>query len=210
MVNLKDESFTKIARSKFERIEDFSFSPDGKWIVYSMSDAEYLASVYLYSIETKENTRITPLGFRDTQPVFDPEGRFIYFLSAREFNPVYDTSFFQLGFTLGVRPYLITLKKDTPSPFTPEYRKVFGKLKNNGDETINEKDKKQKKDKDVKVEIDLSGIEERVISFPLPEKNYFQIAAVKDGLLYSREPIKGALHHWYWEKHPSDESLEKI
>ncbi len=127
LINLKDESSLRIARSKFERIEDFSFSPDGRWLTYSMSESDYLSSVFLYNLETKENHRITPQGFRDFQPVFDPDGRYIYFLSAREFNPVYDTSYFQLGFPLGVRPYLITLKKETITPFTPEYRRLFGK-----------------------------------------------------------------------------------
>jgi tricorn protease len=210
LVDLKDDSLTKIATSKFERIEDFSFSPDGKWLVYSMSDAEYLASLFIYNIKTKENHRITNAGFRDSQPVFDPAGRFIYFLSAREFNPVYDTSYFQLGFPLGTRPYLISLKKDTPTPFTPEYVKIFGKNKEDGNAFDEGKKIKSKKKQPVKVEIDFEGIQDRIISFPLPEKNYFQIAAVKDGLLYSREPIKGALNHLYWEKHPSDESLERF
>lgn len=207
LINLDNESITKIARSKFERIEDFNFSPDGKWIVYSMSEAEYLSSLFLYNIEKKENHLITPKGFRDYQPTFDPEGRYIYFLSARDFNPVYDTSYFQLGFPLGVRPYLISLKKDTVSPFTPEYRRIF---KKDDHDSKKEKNKDSKKEIPVKVEVDTEGIQERIVSFPLPERNYFQIAAVKDGLLYSREPVKGALHHWYWEKHPSDESLERF
>jgi tricorn protease len=77
------------------------------------------------------------------------------------------------------------------------------------DERDTEK-KKKKKDKPVKVEVDIDGIQERIIAFPIPEKNYFQIAAVKDGLIYSREAGKGSLHHWYWDAHPSDESLERF
>lgn len=207
LINTDDGSLTKIARSRFERIEDFNFSPDGKWIVYSMSEAEYLSSLFLYNVETKENHSITPKGFRDYQPTFDPDGRYIYFLSARDFNPVYDTSYFQLGFPLGVRPYLLSLKKETLSPFTPEYRRLF---KKEYSDSKKEKNKDSKKEISVKVEVDLEGIQERIISFPLPEKRYFQIAAVKDGLVYSREPVKGAMQHWYWEKHPSDESLERF
>ncbi|MBS1516459.1 MAG: PDZ domain-containing protein [Bacteroidetes bacterium] len=203
LLDIDNETYKRIAKSKFERIEDFCFSPHGKWIVYSMSDAEHLSSLYLYNVITEETTRITPKGFRDYQPTFDPDGRFIYFLSQREYNPVYDTSYFQLGFTLGVRPYLITLRKDLTSPFTQEYEKLHVKKheqKKSGD--------KSKKEPESQIRIDLDGIDERIISFPLPEKNYFQIMAVKDGLLYSREPFKGALHHWYWDQHPSDEALE--
>ena len=204
IIDLKSESLTLIAKSNFERIEDFCFSPDGKLIAYSMSNAHFLSSVYLYDIDAKENHQITSSGFRDYQPTFDPDGRFIYFLSAREFNPVYDTSYFQLGFPLGVRPYLISLRKDIVSPFTQEYSRIFSK---NGSY---KKDKDSKKHDDKKIKVDYEDIQNRIISFPLPEKNYFQIMAVKDGLVYSREPIKGALHHWYWEKHPSDEALERF
>ncbi len=207
LINLKDDSSVRIACSKYERIDDFSFSPDGKWLVYSMSNAEYLASIYLYNLETKENHMITPIGFRDYQPVFDPAGRYIYFLSAREFNPVYDTSYFQLGFPLGVRPYLITLKKDTHSPFTPEYMRIFGG-KNKDVKKVNSEDKEEKVK--VKVEVDLEGIQERIISFPLPEKSYVQLAAVKDGVVFSKEPNKGALTHRYWDKNSNDESLERF
>ncbi|MDQ3020456.1 MAG: S41 family peptidase [Bacteroidota bacterium] len=224
LINLDDETLTKIARSNYERIEDFNFSPDGKWIVYSMSDAEYLASLFLYNIETKETHPITPKGFRDYQPTFDPEGRYIYFLSPREFNPVYDTSYFQLGFSLGVRPYLISLKKDIPSPFTLEYGRLFGKkdsedsidlsnaaLAVNGSNSSKEqgKNSKAKKEK-IKVEVDIEGIQNRIVAFPLPEKSYAQITAVKDGLLYSRESIKGSLPHSHWDKYPSDEVLERF
>ena len=151
LIDLKNDSCEKIAHSKFERIEDISFSPDGKWITYSMSDEEFLSSIFLYNIDTKETNRITPSGFRDTQPVFDPDGRYIYFLSARDFNPVYDTSYFQLSFPLGVRPYLVSLKRGTPSPFTPEYSRIFknkNENKEDGNDNIDEKGKeKKKKDK---------------------------------------------------------------
>jgi tricorn protease len=208
VIDLKSEILSRAGKSNFERIEDFCFSPDGRYLTYSSSNAHYLSSIYLYDLNTKENHQITSTGFRDYQPTFDPDGRFIYFLSAREFNPVYDTSYFQLGFPLGVRPYLITLRKDIPSPFTQEYSRIFSKNRNAG--KTDHKEKNKNKESKNNIIIDFEDIQNRIISFPLPEKNYFQIQAVKDGLVYSREPIKGALHHWYWEKHPSDEALERF
>lgn len=211
LIDLKSEKITEIAKSKFDRIEDFCFSPDGNLICYSMANANFLSSLYLYDIEKNENHQITSKGFSDYQPTFDPDGRYIYFLSAREFNPVYDTSYFQLGFPLGVRPYLLSLRKDTLSPFTEEYSRLFPrKHSDREDEMKDEKDDKKetKKTKKIKIDVDYENISDRIISFPLPEKNYLQIQAVKDGLVFSREPVKGALHHWYFEKHSSDEKLE--
>ena len=210
LIDTKNEAVTEIAKSKFGRIEDFCFSPDGNFICYSMANTQYNSSLYLYDIERSENHQITADGFNDFQPTFDPDGRYIYFLSAREFNPVYDTSFFQLGFPLGVRPYLLTLKKDTLSPFSQEYSRLFPRKHSRSDKDNNVKNgkEKSKKEEKLKISVDYENIEDRVISFPLPEKNYLQIAAVKDGLVFSRKPIKGALHHWYFEKNSSDEKLE--
>ncbi len=60
---------------------------------------------------------LTEPEFRDSSPVFDPTGKYLYFLSWRTFDPVYDNLFFDLGFPLGARPYLVTLQADRPSPF---------------------------------------------------------------------------------------------
>ena len=201
LIDLDKEKQTKIAKSNYERIEDFSFSPDGKWIVYSKSEAEFLSSLFLYNIETNKNHQITETGFRDFQPAFDPEGRYIYFLSQRDFNPVYDTSYFQLGFPLGSRPYMISLKKDTPSPITKEYAKLFCR-------SIPEIPKK-KEEKNIKIEIDLDGINDRIFSFPVPEAQYLQLEGIKDGILISRRPIKGALERAPWDSSP-DVTLEKF
>jgi tricorn protease len=71
----------------------------------------------LRSSQTKRIHRLTPPRFRDYMPSFDPDGKFIYFISYREFNPVYDSMHFDLNFPRGMRPYAIALAKDTPSPF---------------------------------------------------------------------------------------------
>jgi len=55
----------------------------------------------------------------DVAPSFDPEGNFLYFLSYREFNPVYDNLHFDLGFPWGMRPYLLLLRRDLSNPFLP-------------------------------------------------------------------------------------------
>ena len=62
---------------------------------------------------------VTKPVLHDVSPTFDPTGRYLYFLSYREFNPVYDSLQFDLGFPWGMRPYLVTLRADLPNPFVP-------------------------------------------------------------------------------------------
>ena len=41
---------------------------------------------------------VTQPEFRDFSPSFDPAGRYLYFLSLRTFDPVYDSVQFELSF----------------------------------------------------------------------------------------------------------------
>ena len=45
-----------------------------------------------------------------TRPSFDPDGKYLYFLSLRTFDPVYDSVQFELSFPRAARPYLIALQ----------------------------------------------------------------------------------------------------
>ncbi len=67
----------------------------------------------------KTSTLVTQPEFRDYAPAFDPEGRYLYFLSMRTFDPVYDSVQFELSFPRAARPYLIALQAGAPPPFDP-------------------------------------------------------------------------------------------
>src|SRR5207249_150163 len=56
----------------------------------------------------------------DIRPSFDPEGKYLYFLGHRIFNPTYVQLHFDLNFPRGVKPYAIMLRRDLRSPFIPE------------------------------------------------------------------------------------------
>jgi tricorn protease len=59
-------------------------------------------------------------------PQFDPEGKYLYFVSRRDFNPTISFGSYDLNFTYNRmdRVYLMTLKKDTPNPFKIESDEV--------------------------------------------------------------------------------------
>ena len=65
----------------------------------------------------------------DTSPAFDPDGKYLYFLGAREFYPVFDMVRFDYGFPKAMKPYLVTLRKDVPSPFVLEPRAIVARKK---------------------------------------------------------------------------------
>ena len=75
------------------------------------------SQIKLAEVAGEQVVAVTGPEFKDSCPSFDPTGKYLYFLSRRSFDPVYDSLFFDLGFPLGSRPYLVTLRADQPSPF---------------------------------------------------------------------------------------------
>lgn len=69
---------------------DYSWSPDGRWVVYSAVEENLNSSVFLYSLETGKIHRVTDDRYDDYSPCFDPAGEHIYFLSLRNFAPELD------------------------------------------------------------------------------------------------------------------------
>lgn len=118
-VDLVARAAQMIDRSHYERISGISWSGDGRFVAYSLRETQNTAAIRICQIDSGAVHRITEPVLYDVSPVFDPEGRYLYFLSYRQFDPVYDNLQFDLSFPRGVKPYLVTLRKDLPSPFVP-------------------------------------------------------------------------------------------
>ena len=101
-----------VDESAFGQIDGPSWSPDGKWVAYSYPASAQTSQVKLGDVDGGATFAVTGAEFRDTCPSFDPTGSYLYFLSHRTFDPVYDSLFFDLGFPLGARPYLVTLQAE--------------------------------------------------------------------------------------------------
>lgn len=78
-------------------IQSAGFSHDSSWIAYSRSaDDNAQTSIWLYNIESGERHQVTSGFFADGSPTFDRKGDYLYFTSARNFQPSYsaiDSSF---------------------------------------------------------------------------------------------------------------------
>ena len=190
-VNLAAGESKKIEQSEYGPIAGFDWSPDGGWIAYSFAMSRRVRIIKVYSVETGEIYEVTAPLLQDVAPVFDPTGRYLYFLSYRVFNPVYDKMHFDMNFPKGMRPYLVTLRKDLSSPFVPQPRGLE-----------EGKDKEQETEELEKVDIDFDGISERIVPFPVEEAIYGDMAAAKDRVFYTVCPVEGARGTEWPEKEP--------
>ncbi len=214
-VDLTEKTLQVADTSPARRILGMDWSPDGRWLAYGFSHSAYTSSIKLWDRTTGETHQITEPILHDAEPAFDPEGKYLYFLGAREFNPVYDNLHFDLGFPRGVRPYLLTLRADLPSPFIPTPRPLQEEPKpepkpteTSPEEEATGETPKVEETAAKPVEIDLDGIAQRVVAFPVPEGLYGQIAGIKGKVLFTTQPPEGALGQDFINEPPPKGTLE--
>jgi tricorn protease len=78
----------QIAQDVYDEIHDYSWSPDGKWLAYSAVDPNHIRAIWLYGLDAGKATKVSASRDDDYRPVFDPEGKHLYFVSARHENPL--------------------------------------------------------------------------------------------------------------------------
>jgi tricorn protease len=174
-------------RSVGERIDDLAFSPDGRWLAYVWSPKAHTTIVRLAECETRRVIDATSALREDRSPAWDPEGNYLYFLSTRDFHPVYDALQFELSFPEAWRPYLVTLRETLTNPFVPKPAPLH--KRHDDDEDDDDEDAGKKPKPPVIVEAD--GLPQRMLAFPVDEGAYDRIAAAKGRAIFSRFPVRG-------------------
>ncbi|HEY7090221.1 MAG TPA: hypothetical protein VH518_19140, partial [Tepidisphaeraceae bacterium] len=101
-------------------LTEYQFSPDGKWLAYSKIGDNRMQNLWLYEIASSKSTQISAGFTNDSSPAWDPEGKYLYFLSQRVFRPELDDLDASFLVTRSAKPCLVILAKDGKSPLLPD------------------------------------------------------------------------------------------
>jgi tricorn protease len=141
----------EIADDKQGTVGDMSWSPCGTYLAFSMNDENEMSSLYIWSNLDNTLHRITDELFDETEPAWDPNGDYLYFLSEREFAPQISGNEWNYAQNRATMIYALALRKDVEHPFPPQSDEVNEKEDDDDQEEENEKDKKDsRKGKDAK------------------------------------------------------------
>ncbi|MGR4063952.1 MAG: PDZ domain-containing protein [Vulcanimicrobiaceae bacterium] len=185
VVDLDDGKPRVLDKSPARRITDIAFSPDGRFIAYAWSPSNENSIVRVVRVKSGKTHDVTSPVRADRAPAWDPEGKYLYFISSRDFHPVYDALQFDLSFPQAQRPFVVTLRNDVPSPFVSKPRPIHR------DHDRDERDDAKKGEKAPSISIDFDGIEGRILGFPVEEGEYDDIVAVKGRVYFTRFPVRG-------------------
>ncbi len=195
IVDVAEGRARTIDKSAASHVHDLAFSPDGRWLAYATATRADAAStanpdtsiLRIAKVKSGAVHDVTPLLRADRSPAWDPDGNYLYFISTRDFNPVYDALQFDMSFPQASRPFLVTLREDVPDPFVPKPAPVH---KERDRDERDERDDDKARDVP-KIDIDFEGIGGRILGFPVEESNYEQIVAARGRAIFTQTAMRG-------------------
>lgn len=193
-VDIETKKIVEVARAKSWEIRRYAWSPDSNWISYEKPEAKSMTKIYLYNCTTKKTYEVTEGWYSSNSPSFSSDGKYLFFVSDRDFSPIYSRTEWNHAYSSMARVYLVTLSKDVKSPFEPKSDEVNLKKESDNSQKSEkgaEKDRKkagkektntQKKLRMIKV--DPSGLKDRIIGLPIGVADYWHITSVEEKIYY--------------------------
>ena len=192
VIDVEAGTSTVVHRSPFTWISGTAWSPDGRWLAFCARRTETTQDLFCYDTDEGKLHTIGTRAFVDQRPTFDPDGRFLYFISSRVFDPVPDSVFHDYAFPTSAIVMIVALQENTPVPFrlaSKELRAPGG----NGAAAKAGDGKKAEGSAGSGVEIDFEGISERVESLPIPAGRHLRVRAAAGRVYILSYPVRGAL-----------------
>ncbi|MBB4844294.1 tricorn protease [Paucibacter oligotrophus] len=168
----------RIASSPRRGPFDVAFSPDSRWLAYTLRGENHFSQIRLHEFASGKEVAVGDGLAHAGNPVFSSNGEALYFTAST------NSGITQVGLDMSTRErpqrlgiYAAVLAADGKSPLLPK----------NGDE--GEPKKAQDKKDEVKppikpTRVDASGLNERIVGLPVPERNYAALSVAADGALF--------------------------
>ena len=164
-IDVDTKKLTKVDESNqmkndefYWEISDYNWSPDSKWICYSFVNSNKNSVIYLYSLDQNKKYAITDDFFDNLNPVFDANGKYLYYLSSRSFGVQMD--FYEDDHVIDAPQEVmaVQLQAGEQPPFS---------------ETVTDNEPKESNT----FRLDIDGIQKRTYPLPVPAGNYFYLKA---------------------------------
>lgn len=208
-VDAASKAVTVVDQDKTGEIQSYDWSPDSSWIVWARPEENGLPRVYIFSVADHKTAPVTDEWYGSGDVSFSDDGKYLMLSSARDFKPTFAEEEFQAIYRDMERVYLVTLAKETESPLAPRSDEVGdaekkrqeakekgeaspspsaspGKADGKKSTTPDNKDKEPKPKKPVIVKVDVDGLHDRIVGFPIQPGRYSDIRTVGDRVFYLR------------------------
>ena len=197
-VDVETGEITEVFKARYGQPNDYAWSPDSKWITFNRPSENRFSTISIYNTVNKEVKDITDNWYDSGSPNFSADGKYLVFVSDRDFSPTYSQTEWNHAYENMGKVYLAVLSEKTSSPFALENDSVAIST-----ETLPEKSEKTKGKKEAKTpsqsnqketletEINFDGIGNRIISLPIEASNYSNVYCVDGKVYYNQSTDNG-------------------
>ena len=189
VIDLGNGRIREIARNTRQGSFDVAFSPDGRYLAYTLRQPNFLRDLVIHDFDSNRS-RVVSDGLADVaSPAFSPDGAYLYFAASTNSGPVQfslDMSSQERPFRAGI--YALVLAADGESPLKPRSDEEEARTDSKSDNGNDNDD-----DTNKTTRIDFDGLMARKVSLPVAEGNYDGLAVANDGsLVYVHRTQPGA------------------
>ena len=166
---VKIDSSNQMKNDEFTwEMDDYTWSPDSKWIAYSFVQSNRNSQIFLYNIETGRKVPATTDFYDNLYPAFDADGRCLYYVASRNFALHMD--FYEDNHVEATPQQImaVQLRDGEAPPFAGE-----GEAK------------PDEKAAPVPFRVDTEGLIKRTSPVPVAPGNYFYLKAGKGKVLWA-------------------------
>lgn len=177
----------EVAQSDWAEIHDYAWAPDGRWLAYSRNESNRRSGIWLYSLERARSVRVSDARANDFSPVFDPRGRYLYFLSQRREIAQLHEQELDVAAVKSTGVFVATLTASVAPPFGP--RSDEGSF--DAAAAADAKDEPWKPGAIKPIEIDPAGLMRRAEPLPVPPAGVTGLDVRGDQVFYYVSPPQG-------------------
>ena len=178
VLGLADRKLTQVTKDINDGWVYLAWSPDGQYLALTLSNPNTLDSLFIWSIAEGSLHPVTSDQFEIMSPAWDPRGRYLYFLSRRDYAAQISTVEYDFAEADNVGVFALALAKDVPHPFPPESDEVT--LGPGAEAQVKIESPSQP------LRIDWDGLGGRVARVPVMPGNLGHLVAIEGHLLYGR------------------------
>ena len=183
----------EVDSSRQQDLTSYTWSPDSRFLAYVKTGASRNTSIWVHDLERGQSSQLTPDETSEFDPVFDPKGRWLYFVSNRDYNLSFSGYEFNFHYTNPQRLYAAALAADGPALFQPksDEAKPAAAPEKSGAGGSSEKPSGKNGQASngeagpVRVRIDVDGFNARVQALKAPPGNYTGLAATGEGVFFA-------------------------
>lgn len=174
-------------------IDTYRWSPDSRWVVFEKAHPDTrLPGIAVYSLASGEVQMVGEGMTVDFSPAWSTDGKYLYFLSNRDYNLNFSDFEFNYIYDDSTRIFAVALDPDAEALFPLKSDEV--EVEEEGESADEESANGDEDAESIpEVDITLEGLAGRVVAVPgVAAGNYGSLSAVDGALLYLKFPNGGA------------------